>query len=119
MPLLDVRTPDEYNDAHISGAINLPLNELQGNTPFAQEILKKIRNDASTTFSANVNAGANTNPSADTTNDASLDVPIKVHCASGGRSAVACAILHNLGFTDVENLGGFNDACRCFEKGIE
>ncbi len=26
--LLDVRTPDEYSDRHIQGAINIPLQEL-------------------------------------------------------------------------------------------
>lgn len=27
--LLDVRTPDEYNESHINGAINLPLQDMK------------------------------------------------------------------------------------------
>ena len=32
-----------------------------------------------------------------------------LYCASGGRSALACKALQDLGYTDVRNLGGFND----------
>ena len=42
----------------------------------------------------------------------------KVHCASGGRSAVACQLLKQQGFTDVENLGGYDDACKCVENAL-
>ena len=92
MIILDVRTSEEYQEAHAKGAINLPLNDLLDNTSLAQEILNKIRASG-------------------------LDVQIKVHCASGGRSAVACAVLHKFGFTNVENIGGYDEACKCAEGG--
>ncbi len=88
MPLLDVRTPEEYQEAHIESAINLPLNDIYELTTHTQEALASL--------------GKNT--------------PIKVHCASGGRSAVACQLLKQQGFTDVENLGGYDDACKCVGK---
>lgn len=99
MIILDVRTPEEYQEAHVKGAINLPLNDLLDNTALAQEILNKIRTSGTT-------AGAISD----------LNTPLKLHCASGGRSSVACAILRKLGFTNVENLGGYDDACRCVEE---
>ena len=33
-----------------------------------------------------------------------------VYCASGGRSALACKTLKDMGFARVHNLGGFKDA---------
>lgn len=36
------------------------------------------------------------------------DRPVRLHCASGGRSALAAAALHSLGYRDVAHLdGGF------------
>jgi rhodanese-related sulfurtransferase len=37
------------------------------------------------------------------------DRPIILYCGSGGRAALAGKTLHDLGFTDVRNLGGFKD----------
>lgn len=102
MIIIDVRTLEEYQEAHVKGAINLPLNDLLENTPLAKEILDRIRSSSVSTAN-DVTSG--------------LNMSIKVHCASGGRSAVACAVLHKLGFTNVENLGGYDDACRCVEEG--
>ncbi len=94
MPLLDVRTPEEFEEMHIASALNLPLNDIYKNTAYAQEVLGKI--------ARHEGLGKNT--------------PIKVHCASGGRSAVACQLLKQQGFTDIENLGGYDDACKCMGK---
>lgn len=82
MMILDVRTASEYQDEHVEAAINLPVEDLHANTPSAQEILNTITKDTS----------------------------VKVHCASGGRSALAKQILESKGYTDVENLGGLEDA---------
>lgn len=43
--------------------------------------------------------------------DANLakDRPIILHCASGGRSALAGKTLLDMGYTNVHNLGGFKD----------
>jgi rhodanese-related sulfurtransferase len=40
--------------------------------------------------------------------DLTLDRPIAVYCASGGRSQMARQVLQKLGFTSVENIGGFS-----------
>jgi phage shock protein E len=91
MTILDVRTPEEFEEMHIASALNLPLDDIRENTAYAQEVLGKIAT-------------------------LGKDTPIKVHCASGGRSAVACQLLKQQGFTDVENLGGYDDACKCVES---
>lgn len=39
--------------------------------------------------------------------------PVIVYCASGGRSAQAKAILHNLGFDNVHNLGSLRKYLSC------
>lgn len=43
--------------------------------------------------------------------DAALqtDRPVILHCASGGRSALAGKLLQDMGYTQVFNLGGFKD----------
>ncbi len=38
------------------------------------------------------------------------DRPVILYCASGGRSALAGKTLHDMGFTQVHNLGGFKEA---------
>ena len=93
MIILDVRTPEEFEEMHIPSALNLPLNDIYENTAHAQEVLGKIA-------------------------ELGKDASIKVHCASGGRSAVACQLLKQQGFTNVENLGGYDDACKCVEKAL-
>ena len=37
------------------------------------------------------------------------DRPVILYCAGGGRAALAGKTLHDMGFTDVRNLGGFKD----------
>ncbi len=38
-----------------------------------------------------------------------LDGPIVLHCAAGGRAALAGKLLMDMGYTQVFNLGGFKD----------
>ncbi|MEO6298724.1 MAG: rhodanese-like domain-containing protein [Paracoccaceae bacterium] len=38
-----------------------------------------------------------------------LDQPIVLHCAAGGRAALAGKLLMDMGYTQVFNLGGFKD----------
>ena len=38
-----------------------------------------------------------------------LDQPIVLHCAAGGRAALAGKLLLDMGYTKVFNLGGFKD----------
>ena len=37
------------------------------------------------------------------------DTPIVLHCAAGGRAALAGKLLMEMGYTNVHNLGGFKD----------
>ena len=37
------------------------------------------------------------------------DRPVILYCAGGGRAALAGKTLHDMGYTDVRNLGGFRD----------
>lgn len=39
----------------------------------------------------------------------SADRPVILHCASGGRSALSGVTLHQMGYKNVYNLGGFKD----------
>lgn len=38
-----------------------------------------------------------------------LDSPVVLHCAAGGRAALAGKLLMDMGYTKVYNLGGFKD----------
>lgn len=44
--------------------------------------------------------------------DIAPDTPIYLYCAAGGRAEIARQRLLKLGFTNVVNAGGFEDACR-------
>ena len=72
--LLDVRTPDEYRQGHISGSKNIPLQSIN-------KVTGVIDNKAT---------------------------PIFVHCLSGARSRQASAILQQMGYTNVKNIGGIS-----------
>lgn len=72
--LLDVRTKEEYNDYHIEGSVNIPLDNLN------------IANQRI----------------------ADKNTPIFVHCLSGARSRQAAAILKQMGYTNVKNIGGIS-----------
>ncbi len=37
------------------------------------------------------------------------DTPIKVYCASGRRAGIAKEVLEDMGYTRVENIGGYRD----------
>jgi rhodanese-related sulfurtransferase len=82
---LDVRSVDEFHAGHPRNAINIPLLHLQpdGMTP---------------------------NPDFPAVVEASLpkDAKLVIGCKSGGRSARACDILSQMGYTNVANVrGGF------------
>jgi len=47
-----------------------------------------------------------------------LHTPIFVHCLSGGRSARALAILREMGYHEVSNIGGVNSYRGKLEAGI-
>jgi phage shock protein E len=72
--LIDVRTPEEFNDGHYNGAINFELSLMTGGR--LPEIPKNCK--------------------------------VEIYCRSGGRAEMAKQVLEQNGFTDVENIGGYN-----------
>jgi phage shock protein E len=70
---VDVRSPGEFAGGHIEGALNLPLDQLQGLLPLLGDQRER---------------------------------EIVLYCASGTRSAYACALLHSLGYAGARNGGG-------------
>lgn len=77
--LIDVRSPEEYEDYHKENAINLPVEDIYHNTDTAKNILNNINKKEDT---------------------------IHLYCASGSRAEMAKMILMSMGFEKVENLGG-------------
>lgn len=77
--ILDVRSPEEYQEGYIEDAINLPIDELMNRSEYALSILKNI----------------------DKEND-----QIKVYCASGARAGMAKSILEFMQYQNVINAGG-------------
>ena len=82
--ILDVREPDEWEEAHIPGAKHLPRGLLEYRA--ADQLPAK-------------------------------DARIVVHCASGGRSALAAKSLKEMGYTNVANMDGGINAWK--ERGYE
>jgi len=72
--ILDVRTPDEYEEKHIPNSKLIDVKESQ---KFVEEIEKL---DKSKSY--------------------------YVYCKAGGRSMMACSIMEQMGFTDLNNLEG-------------
>ncbi|MFO0756655.1 MAG: rhodanese-like domain-containing protein [Byssovorax sp.] len=78
--VLDVRTPEEFSGKRVEGAVNIPVDEVEGKM---SEIDKLTGGDK--------------------------DKPIVVYCAAGGRAASAKRMLVKAGHTKVTNLGGVAD----------
>lgn len=75
MLIIDVREPEEYQQSHVEGAVNMPpsiLMTLGGALPAELQGLPK-------------------------------DADIIVYCRSGSRSAVALSLLQQAGFTNAKN----------------
>lgn len=78
--LLDVRTEEEYNEAHIDGSTRIEISELPEKI---EEVKSKVGND--------------------------LEKPIVVFCQKGGRAAKAKELLLKAGFKNVTNMGSYKD----------
>ncbi len=76
--VIDVRTPAEYADGHLSGAVNIDFRNTSG-------------------FLAGVR-------------QLDRDGNYVLYCRSGNRSAAAAARMRDLGFTNVTDAGGFENA---------
>lgn len=74
--VIDVRTPEEFADGHLQGAVNVDLAA----PDFAERIADL---DRSTSY--------------------------VVYCASGNRAGTAIEMMHDQGFNDLMNGGGFED----------
>lgn len=86
--ILDVRTPDEFNAAHIEGAVLIPIASLKnpsGEPVLPPEDLLANRTD-------------------ELPDD--CDAKILVYCKTGSRSVNASKILVNAGYTNVNNMEG-------------
>lgn len=77
--LLDVRSPPEYAERHISGAVNVPVDDLPNRTADVAKLTSDDKNK-----------------------------PIVVYCASGARAARAKTMLLAEGYRQVTNLGGID-----------
>jgi rhodanese-related sulfurtransferase len=75
--LVDVRTTAEFADGHITGARNLPVQELD----------RKLR-------------------------EVPTDKPVILYCRSGSRSGMALQMLQSAGYTNVYNVGSYQDLAR-------
>jgi rhodanese-related sulfurtransferase len=78
---VDVRTPEEFADGHVPGAINVPVALTQGNTMVPNGAFVKV-------MGAVFDKGA----------------PLVVSCKAGGRSARAAALLEQAGFSKVSDM---------------
>ena len=76
--LVDVRTPEEYREGHVPGAINLDA-ELCGRSNKAY--VEKVLPDKT--------------------------AHIYMYCFSGARSGMAAAFLRQMGYDRAENIGGY------------
>lgn len=82
--LLDVRTPEEFAEGHVEGAVNIPHDQIDAQ---AAEI--------------------------DALQGGDKGKPIVVYCRSGKRAGVAKQSLMDGGRTQVTNLGGLSDWPEC------
>ena len=88
--IVDVRDPTEVQQTgRIKGAVNVSRGMLE----FRADLDSQYHNPAF-----------------------QKDKTILLHCASGGRSALAGKTLHDMGYTAVFNIGGFKDLA---EAGID
>lgn len=85
--LVDVRTPEEYAEGHVPGAINIE-DKLLGrkNRAYVESILTD------------------------------KTAHIYTYCYSGSRSGMAAAFLRQMGYTRAENIGGYEGYTGPVEK---
>ena len=82
-PVVDVREPDEFQDGHIPGAVNIPRGllefEVDGHPAVAGRRAEELSH---------------------------RERPVVLYCLSGGRSALAAEALKRLGFVAPMSLAG-------------
>jgi len=110
-PIIDVRSPAEFIQGHISGAHNLPLftNEERA---VVGTLYKQKSRDAAMLEGLRI-VGAKMAPIVEEARELAIDGHIAVHCWRGGeRSASVAWLLEKAGFTDVVTLKGGYKAFR-------
>lgn len=80
-PVLDVRTPREFAQGHLKGAINVDIH----GPDFAREVERLTR-----------------------TGTLEKDGPVYLYCRSGARSGRAARVLRQQGFEEAWNVGGLS-----------
>lgn len=78
--VLDVRTPTEFSTGHLVGAINVDVN-----APDFNEQIEAL-----------LGSGV-----------IAKEQPVFLYCRSGARSGHAARTLHQIGFSEAMNIGGF------------
>ncbi|EET0370536.1 thiosulfate sulfurtransferase PspE [Escherichia coli] len=89
---IDVRVPEQYQQEHVQGAINIPLKEVK------ERIATAVPDKIATAV-----------PDKNDT--------VKVYCNAGRQSGQAKEILSEMGYTHVENAGGLKDIAMPKVKG--
>jgi len=104
--ILDIRTPVEFCQGHLCGAINIPtpLPAGPGLPPLTNPQLRTLRSTLQSEL----------------TNIAHRRVHIAVYCKKGVRAGIAADILRKMGYQSVINLGGildeplrYEEKCKC------
>ncbi|MDQ3737600.1 MAG: rhodanese-like domain-containing protein [Actinomycetota bacterium] len=90
--LIDVREPDERDSGAIPGSVNIPRGMLEFRADPASPYHQEPLDPGRRTI---------------------------LHCASGGRSALAAATLQEMGYTNVAHLGGGISAWKEAGKPVE
>lgn len=75
--IIDVRTPEEFAQNHLVGAVNLDFKAAD----FSEQVQKLDKSGS-----------------------------YRLYCRTGNRSAQAAELMKNLGFGDVQSVGGLQDA---------
>lgn len=106
--LLDVRSPEEWDEAHVEGAIHLPIDEITEamKTEKGRDEIKarveKILKAANGKKNGQAGKPASDAPTSEASpsdgDDAGRKLAIYCHCRAGGRALRAAKILHELGF---------------------
>ena len=78
--LIDVRTPDEYSEGYVPGAVNIEAGSLKrSNRKWVESVLKD------------------------------KDAHIFMYCYSGSRSGISAGSLRQMGYFRAKNIGGYMD----------
>jgi tRNA 2-selenouridine synthase len=104
IPIADVRSPSEFSQGHIPGAVNIPLFEDNERESVGKKYKKEGR------LSAILEGLSLTGPSIKTKLEQGLNIAaggkLLVHCWRGGMRSEAMAWLFSLGDIDVDVLAG-------------